>query len=91
MVEAILNYEKERGDFDPPPAGGKAEAPPPSPFAEDETNLITMPRPASPGTHTPESLARMPIDELKALASRLECRSGNRRTMVKDVLNKQQP
>jgi len=90
MVEAILNFEGERGYF------GASEPAQPAPAA---VNQSAAPQPVSAGvgsggaagtdSFTAESLGTMPIDELKALSIKLGCRTGNRRTMVRDILDRQ--
>lgn len=80
MITAILDQEEGMGLFEPQsPAASAPEAPAAS------TEPATTPA-ASGGRPTAEVLSQMPIDELKALASKLNCRTGNRRTMVHDIL-----
>ncbi|MEP6671710.1 MAG: hypothetical protein ABJF10_21295 [Chthoniobacter sp.] len=88
MIEAVLNFEEERGDFEPKAEGEEGGTPTEPPAASgDSTPPQTPPEPGAP--YTAEGLAQMPIDDLKAVAAKLGCRGGNRRTMAKNILEKQ--
>jgi hypothetical protein len=84
MIEAILEFETLRGDFEPKAEGAQTtpSVPPATIGTSEPSNTTAL------GTLTPEALEQMPIEELKTLAATLNCRGGNRRTMVRDILDK---